>query len=222
MTDLIYKRIMVKISGEALMGQRKYGLDPPTVERIANEIKQIHELGAEVCMVIGGGNVFRGLQGSAQGMDRTTADYMGMLATVINALAMQASLEASGVPTRVLSAIPMDQICEPYIRRRAMRHAWVTAPLPPGRPSSPRRYSASSPAWSRSLSRRSWRVCGLVRHPRMIAAFHSPLGPSRSSLAAMHASRMLTVVSRCWPSTTRMVLATPAARSLSRVRRVPP
>ena len=122
MTDLIYKRIMVKISGEALMGQRKYGLDPPTVERIANEIKQIHELGAEVCMVIGGGNVFRGLQGSAQGMDRTTADYMGMLATVMNALAMQASLEASGVPTRVLSAIPMDQICEPYIRRRAMRH----------------------------------------------------------------------------------------------------
>ena len=122
MTELTYKRIMVKISGEALMGSQKYGLHPPTVERIAGEIKQIHELGVEVCMVIGGGNVFRGLQGSAQGMERTTADYMGMLATVMNALAMQSALESVDVPTRVLSAIPMDQICEPYIRRRAMRH----------------------------------------------------------------------------------------------------
>ena len=122
MTGLSHKRIMVKISGEALMGSQKYGLHPPTVERIAGEIKQIHELGVEVCMVIGGGNVFRGLHGSAQGMERTTADYMGMLATVMNALAMQAALESLDVPTRVLSAIPMDQICEPYIRRRAMRH----------------------------------------------------------------------------------------------------
>ncbi len=116
------KRILVKISGEALMGSQNYGLHPPTVERIACEIKQIYDLGVEVCMVVGGGNVFRGLQGSAQGMERTTADYMGMLATVMNALAMQSSLEAMDVPTRVLSAIPMDQICEPYIRRRAMRH----------------------------------------------------------------------------------------------------
>lgn len=122
MTGPSYKRIMVKISGEALMGGQKYGLHPPTVERIAREIKQIHELEVEVCMVIGGGNVFRGLQGSAQGMERTTADYMGMLATVMNALAMQSALESMDVPTRVLSAIPMDQICEPYIRRRAMRH----------------------------------------------------------------------------------------------------
>ena len=122
MTGPSYRRIMVKISGEALMGSRKYGLHPPTVERIAGEIKQIHELDVEVCMVIGGGNVFRGLQGSAQGMERTTADYMGMLATVMNALAMQSALESMDVPTRVLSAIPMDQICEPYIRRRAMRH----------------------------------------------------------------------------------------------------
>ena len=122
MTEPSYKRIMVKISGEALMGSQKYGLHPPTVERIASEIKQIHDLGVEVCMVIGGGNVFRGLQGSAQGMERTTADYMGMLATVMNALAMQSALESMDVPTRVLSAIPMDQICEPYIRRRAMRH----------------------------------------------------------------------------------------------------
>ena len=119
---LAYKRVMLKISGEALMGDQGYGLDPPTVERIAREVKQVRDLGAEVCMVIGGGNIFRGLQGSAQGMERTTADYMGMLATVMNALAMQSALEGLGVYTRVISAIPMDQICEPYIRRRAVRH----------------------------------------------------------------------------------------------------
>ena len=117
-----YKRVLLKISGEALMGDQGYGLHPPTVERIANEIKKVHEMGVEICMVIGGGNIFRGLQGSAQGMERTTADYMGMLATVMNALAMQSSLEAMGVFTRVISAIPMDQVCEPYIRRRAVRH----------------------------------------------------------------------------------------------------
>ncbi len=117
-----YKRVMLKISGEALMGNLGYGLHPPTVTRIANEVKSVHELGVEICMVIGGGNIFRGLQGSAQGMERTTADYMGMLATVMNALAMQSALEGVGVYTRVISAIPMDQICEPYIRRRAVRH----------------------------------------------------------------------------------------------------
>ena len=117
-----FKRVLFKISGEALMGDQGYGLHPPTVERIAAEVKTVHDLGAEICMVIGGGNIFRGLQGSAQGMERTTADYMGMLATVMNALAMQSSLEEQGVHTRVVSAIPMDQVCEPYIRRRAVRH----------------------------------------------------------------------------------------------------
>ena len=117
-----FKRVMLKISGEALMGEQVYGLHPPTVERIANEIKTVHDLGVEICMVIGGGNIFRGLQGSAQGMERTTADYMGMLATVMNALAMQSALESLDVFTRVVSAIPMDQVCEPYIRRRAVRH----------------------------------------------------------------------------------------------------
>ena len=117
-----FKRVLLKISGEALMGDQGYGLHPPTVERIAAEVKTVHDLGAEICMVIGGGNIFRGLQGSAQGMERSTADYMGMLATVMNALAMQSSLEEQGVHTRVVSAIPMDQVCEPYIRRRAVRH----------------------------------------------------------------------------------------------------
>jgi uridylate kinase len=117
-----YKRVMLKISGEALMGDQGYGLHPPTVARIAQEVQSVHAMGVEICMVIGGGNIFRGLQGSAQGMERTTADYMGMLATVMNALAMQAALESLGVFTRVISAIPMDQVCEPYIRRRAVRH----------------------------------------------------------------------------------------------------
>jgi uridylate kinase len=117
-----FKRVMLKISGEALMGDQGYGLHPPTVERIANEIKTVHDMGVEICMVIGGGNIFRGLQGSAQGMERTTADYMGMLATVMNALGMQSALEELGIHTRVISAIPMDQVCEPYIRRRAVRH----------------------------------------------------------------------------------------------------
>ncbi|MDA0222085.1 MAG: UMP kinase [Proteobacteria bacterium] len=117
-----YKRVLIKISGEALMGPQGYGLHPPTVERIAREIKDVHDMGVEICLVIGGGNIFRGLQGSAQGMERTTADYMGMLATVMNALAMQGALESLKVFTRVISAIPMDQVCEPYIRRRAVRH----------------------------------------------------------------------------------------------------
>ena len=104
------------------MGEQGYGISPPTIEKIALEVKSVHEMGVQICMVIGGGNIFRGLQGSAQGMERTTADYMGMLATVMNALAMQSALEGQGVYTRVISAIPMDQICEPYIRRRAVRH----------------------------------------------------------------------------------------------------
>lgn len=120
--DLKYKRVMLKISGEALMGDQAFGLNPPTVERIAAQLKDVADMGVEICVVIGGGNIFRGLQGSAQGMERTTADYMGMLATVMNALAMQGALEALGVYTRVISAIPMDQVCEPYIRRRAVRH----------------------------------------------------------------------------------------------------
>jgi uridylate kinase len=117
-----YKRVMLKISGEALMGSQGYGLHPPTVERIAQEVKTVRDLGVEICMVIGGGNIFRGLQGSAQGMERTTADYMGMLATVMNALAVQSALEDIGVFTRVISAIRMDEVAEPYIRRRAVRH----------------------------------------------------------------------------------------------------
>ncbi|MEM6483084.1 MAG: UMP kinase [Pseudomonadota bacterium] len=117
-----YDRVLLKISGEALMGDQNFGLHPPTVERIAQEVKSVHDLGVEICMVIGGGNIFRGLQGSAQGMERTTADYMGMLATVMNALALQSALEKTGVHSRVITAIRMDEIAEPYIRRRAVRH----------------------------------------------------------------------------------------------------
>jgi len=117
-----YRRVLLKISGEALMGDQGYGLHPPTVRRIAEEVKSVHDLGVELCMVIGGGNIFRGLAGSAQGMERTTADYMGMLATVMNALALQSALEDLGVFTRVISAITMNEVAEPYIRRRAIRH----------------------------------------------------------------------------------------------------
>ena len=104
------------------MGEGQFGLDPPTVDLVAKDIISVHELGVEICLVIGGGNIFRGLQGSAKGMERTTADYMGMLATIMNALAMQSALESYGIHTRVMSAISVDQICEPYIRRRAVRH----------------------------------------------------------------------------------------------------
>ncbi|MFV0410909.1 MAG: UMP kinase [Paracoccus sp. (in: a-proteobacteria)] len=121
-TPTSYDRVMLKISGEALMGDQGFGLHPPTIARIADEVEAVHKLGVEVCMVIGGGNIFRGLQGSAQGMERTTADYMGMLATVMNALAMQSALEAKGIHTRVITAIRMDEVAEPYIRRRAVRH----------------------------------------------------------------------------------------------------
>ena len=118
----IYRRVLLKISGEALMGTGSYGLDLATVDRVAGEIKEAKAIGTEVCAVIGGGNIFRGLQAAASGMERASADYMGMLATVMNALAMQNALERIGVDTRVLSAIPMTTVAEPYIRRRAMRH----------------------------------------------------------------------------------------------------
>ncbi len=118
----LYKRVLLKVSGEALMGDQQYGINVETVDRIAQEIKQATDIGVEVCLVIGGGNIFRGLSGAAKGMERASADYMGMLATVMNALAMQNALERFGVPTRVLSAIPMMTICEPYVRRRAVRH----------------------------------------------------------------------------------------------------
>lgn len=120
--QLRFKRVLLKVSGEALMGEGAYGIDPVTANRIANEIKSVTDLGAEVCLVIGGGNIFRGISGAAAGLERGTADYMGMLATVMNALAMQGALEDIGVPTRVQSAIPMSTICEPFIRRRAIRH----------------------------------------------------------------------------------------------------
>ncbi|MBO1080244.1 UMP kinase [Roseomonas haemaphysalidis] len=118
----IYKRVLLKLSGEALMGSRDYGLDNQTVKDIAVDIKGVVELGVEVCLVVGGGNIFRGVAGASSGMDRAQADSMGMLATVMNALAMQSALERAGVATRVQSAIPMSSVCEPFIRRRAERH----------------------------------------------------------------------------------------------------
>jgi uridylate kinase len=117
-----FRRILLKLSGEGLMGEREFGLDPKTVDRIAQEISDVHADGVQVCLVIGAGNIFRGVSGAAAGIERTSADYMGMLATVINSLAMQSVLESKGVPTRVQSAIPMTTVCEPYIRRRAVRH----------------------------------------------------------------------------------------------------
>ncbi len=117
-----YKRILVKVSGEVLMGDSAFGIDMGTVEAVARDLKQVADSGIELCLVIGGGNIFRGLAGAAKGMERASADYMGMLATVMNALAMQDALERIGVSTRVQSAIPMPTVCEPLIRRRAERH----------------------------------------------------------------------------------------------------
>ena len=117
-----HKRVLLKISGEALMGARDYGLDNATVRAIAEDVRDVVALGVEVCLVIGGGNIFRGVAGAASGMDRAQADYMGMLATVMNALGVQSALEKQGVATRVQSAISRSSICEPYSRRRAMRH----------------------------------------------------------------------------------------------------
>ncbi len=122
MAEPLYRRVLLKVSGEALMGDGEFGIDLETVERIAQEVKSATELGVEVCMVVGGGNIFRGLSMAARGMERASADYMGMLATIMNALAVQNSLEAIGAQTRVMSAIEMQSICEPYIRRRAIRH----------------------------------------------------------------------------------------------------
>jgi len=117
-----YRRVLLKISGEALMGRQEFGLDQETVARIARDIQSVNRMGVEICLVIGGGNIFRGITGATQGMQRAAADYMGMLATVMNALAMQNALEQLGVHTRVQSAITMTAVCEPYIRRRALRH----------------------------------------------------------------------------------------------------
>ena len=117
-----YKRVLLKLSGEGLMGEQDFGLEPKAMERIAKEIKAVRDMDVEICLVIGGGNIFRGLSGVTAGLERSSADHMGMLATVMNALGVQSVLESIGVATRVLSAIPMTTVCEPYIRRRAQRH----------------------------------------------------------------------------------------------------
>src|SRR3954464_14276022 len=117
-----YRRVLLKVSGEALMGDGQFGIDVATIDRIACDVKEAADTGAQICMVVGGGNIFRGLAGSAKGIDRSTADYMGMLATVMNALALQAGMERVGLTSRVQSAIAMNNVCEPYVRRRAIRH----------------------------------------------------------------------------------------------------
>ena len=122
MPDLKYKRILVKLSGEALMGDKEFGTDTVVVNAIADEVRAVHSLGIEIALVIGGGNIFRGVSASAQGMDRANADYVGMLATVINSLMLQDALEKKGIFTRVISAIEMKELAEPYIRRKAVRH----------------------------------------------------------------------------------------------------
>ena len=122
MSAYLYKRVLLKLSGEALMGEAGFGIDPTVTDRLASQIKALHDDGVEVGVVVGGGNIFRGLAGSARGMDRSQADYMGMLATVMNALALQDAIEHEGCPCRVMSAIHMDEVCEPYIRRRAIHH----------------------------------------------------------------------------------------------------
>jgi uridylate kinase len=117
-----YKRILIKLSGESLMGEKQYGIDIDRVAQYAKDIHEVHSLGVEIAIVIGGGNIYRGLSAEKSGMDRVQADYMGMLATVINSMALQDALEKTGVKTRLLTAIKMEQICEPFIRRRAVRH----------------------------------------------------------------------------------------------------
>jgi uridylate kinase len=118
----VFRRVLLKLSGEALLGPREYGVDLPTVERIAAEIAEVHALGVEVAVVVGAGNIYRGMAAAAEGMDRATADYVGMLSTLHNALALQDRLERQGVPTRVQSAVTVSEVAEPYIRRRAIRH----------------------------------------------------------------------------------------------------
>ncbi len=123
MTDTLeYNRVLIKVSGEALMGSKEYGQDDVIIDRICKDIQKAVDMGVEVCLVVGGGNIYRGMSAAARGMERSSADYMGMLATVLNALAVQNALEKIGVETRVLSAIHMMEVCEPYIRRRAIRH----------------------------------------------------------------------------------------------------
>lgn len=122
MSEYLYKRVLLKLSGEALMGEGRFGIDPEVTERLARQVKQLHDDGVQVGIVVGGGNIFRGLAGSAKGMDRAQADYMGMLATVMNALALQDAFERLDAPCRVMSAIQMNEVCEPYIRRRAINH----------------------------------------------------------------------------------------------------
>jgi uridylate kinase len=119
---LIYRRLLLKLSGEALMGEQEFGIDPAVIKRIATEVKQLIAIGVQIAIVIGGGNIFRGVSLASAGMERTTADHMGMLATVINSLAIQDGLEQSGLKVRVMSALPIHQVCEDYIRRRAVRH----------------------------------------------------------------------------------------------------
>src|SRR5262245_45437930 len=121
-TDLRYRRVLLKLSGEALMGKASYGIDAAVLDGVASEVRDVHRLGVELAIVIGAGNIFRGVSGSSQGMERASADYVGMIATVINALMLQNALERLGVSTRVMSAIEMRQVAEPYIRRRAVRH----------------------------------------------------------------------------------------------------
>jgi uridylate kinase len=118
----VFKRVLLKLSGEALMGEGKFGIDPTVVREIAEEVKQVHDLGVEVAVVVGGGNIFRGVAASTHGMDRSAADYMGMLATIMNSVALQDAFERAGVPTRVQTAIEMRQVAEPFILRRALRH----------------------------------------------------------------------------------------------------
>ncbi|MDO8426775.1 MAG: UMP kinase [Deltaproteobacteria bacterium] len=122
MPERKYNRILLKLSGEALMGEKEYGVDTNVINAIASEVKEVHQLGVQVALVIGGGNIFRGVSASAKGMDRATADYVGMLATVINSLMLQDALEKQGIFTRVISAIEMKELAEPYIRRKAVRH----------------------------------------------------------------------------------------------------
>lgn len=122
MTKPVYKRILLKLSGEALMGELSYGISTRMLQSVAEEIKAAHDMGVEIAIVVGGGNIFRGMSAASNGMDRASADYMGMLATIMNSLALQDALEKVGMPTRVLSAISMQQVAEPYIRRRAVRH----------------------------------------------------------------------------------------------------
>ena len=122
MPSPVYRRILLKLSGEVLAGEQDFGIDPTKATQLANEIKSIHEMGVDIILIIGGGNIFRGLQAASKGMDRVTGDYLGMLATIMNAISLQDALEKTGVETRTLSAITVSQISEPYIRRRALRH----------------------------------------------------------------------------------------------------